>query len=131
MTLRGFKSYCLSRKGAEETYPHGDMSVWYKVMGKSFAWTFVREFKFNDQLAGPFTFINLKCEADRAIELRASYPSIIPGWHQNKKYWNSVFIDGSLEDSLIQEMIDHSYDLIVAGLTKKERLALEELEYAK
>ena len=130
MTLRGFKEYCLSKSGAEETHPHGENSVWFKVLGKSFAWTFVKEFKYEGEMAGPFTFINLKCDPNKALDLRASHSSIIPGWHQNKKMWNSVFMDGTLEDLLIQEMIDHSYNEVLEKMTEKDRLALKEFENA-
>ena len=127
MTFEEFKEYCLTKKGVEDTYPFKGEAVWMKVMGKMFAMTFVREFKYNGAMAAPFTFINLKCDPDKAISLRESYSAIQPGWHQSKKHWNSVFIDGSLPDSTIKELIDHSYEIVVDGLSKKLKEELASL----
>ncbi len=70
---------------------------------------------------------NLKCDPEYAIELREKYPEILPGYHMNKKHWNTVVFNGSVDDKMICKLIDHSYELVVAGLGKKERAILEEL----
>ena len=126
MTLEEFKNYCLSKKGVEATYPFKGEAVWMKVMGKMFALTFVQEFKMDGKLMPPFSFINLKCEPEYALGLREKHEAIRPGWHQNKDNWNSVWMDGSLTDELIKQLIDHSYDEVCKGLSKK---ALAELEH--
>ena len=124
MTLNEFIAYCNSKPGTSETYPFGDHAVWFKIGGKAFAWTFVKPFKFEEGVADPFTFINLKCEPSLAEELRQGYPAVIPGWHQNKKYWNSVFMDGTLTDQKIKFWIDHSYETVLSGLPKREQEAI-------
>lgn len=119
MTLEEFKAHCLAKTGAEETYPFGDQAVWFKVGGKAFAWTFVRPFRFGDETGRPFQFINLKCDPARAIRLREQFAAVNPGWHQSKKHWNSVFMDGSLPDADIRSWIDHSYEIVVAALPRE------------
>jgi len=127
MTLEEFKNYCLNKKGVEETYPFKGEAVWMKVMGKMFALAFVQEFKMDGKLMPPFSFINLKCEPGYALKLRENYEAIRPGWHQNKDNWNSVWMDGSLTDDFIEKLIDHSYDEVCKGLTKKALAELESL----
>ncbi|WNJ18229.1 MmcQ/YjbR family DNA-binding protein [Pontibacter sp. G13] len=112
-------SYCRSLPGAEETYPHGDHAVWFKVGDKGFAMTFVLPFTYEGSEAPPFHFLNLKCDPDHAISLRESHDAIIPGWHMNKKHWNSVFMDGSLTDDFIESMIKDSYQLVFQSLPKR------------
>lgn len=111
MDIESFRQYCLQLKGVEETLPFGPDTLVYKVMGKVFA------------LAGmddPEFQVNLKCEPEWAIELRESYPGqIIPGWHMNKKHWNTVFFEQGLGKELLLRLIDHSYNLVVDGLPKK------------
>lgn len=124
MNLEKFRNYCLAKKGTTEDFPHGDIAAWYKVGGKMFAMTFIKDFKYEGEMKPPFTFVNLKCDPERAENLRESYPAIIPGWHQSKKHWNSVFMDGSLSDDLIEELIDHSYELVFQRLPKKLREAI-------
>lgn len=125
MTLEIFKAYCLAKKGVTEEYPHGDISAWFKVMGKMFAMTMTSEFTYQGASAPAFYFINLKCEPERAMQLRESHAAVQPAWHQNKKHWNSVFMDNSLPDEFIFELIDHSYEIVYAKLPKKLRLSLE------
>lgn len=106
----------LAKPGAEETTPFGPDVLVYKVAGKMFA------------LASPDDFpssINLKCDPDRAELLRAEHPAIMPGYHMSKRHWNTVVLDGSVPSALVRELIDHSYDLVVAGLTKAERAKLD------
>ncbi len=112
MDIETFHTYCLSKKGVEETFPFDEVTMVLKVMGKMFAATSLKEETFR---------VNLKCDPEKALELREEYPSIIPGWHMNKKHWNTVYFEDGLEDSLLIELIDHSYDLVVKGLKKKDR----------
>jgi predicted DNA-binding protein (MmcQ/YjbR family) len=109
-------AHCLDLPGAEETYPFGDEVAVMKVGGKMFALV---------PLGSEPAVVNLKCDPARALELRAAYAGIRPGYHQNKRHWNSVDLDGSVEDDLVGAMIDDSYDLVVAGLP---RAAREELD---
>ncbi len=109
MNIEQFREYCISKKGVTEEFPFNETTLVFKVMGKMFA------------LAGieNFNAINLKCEPEKALELRASYPAITPGYHMSKKHWNTVIIDGSLSIEFITELIDESYNLVAATLTKK------------
>lgn len=102
---------CLSKKGAEETFPFGPSVLVFKVGGKMFALFDVDN----------FNGINLKCDPERSIELRETYSEITPAYHMNKKHWNTVKIDQSIDDQLIVDLIDHSYELVVASLPKKIR----------
>ena len=103
---------CLSLPGAEETTPFGPEVLVYKVGAKIFALTDPGEFP---------PRMNLKCDPARAAALREEHESITPGYHMNKRHWNTVRIDRSLSGSLIEDLIRHSYDLIVASLPKKQR----------
>jgi|SRR5690554_47782 len=119
MNIEDFRDYCLSKKGVTESFPFDEETLVFKVMGKMFALTGLDE---NPAKA------NLKCDPERAIELREEYPDLIyPGYHMNKKHWNTVAIESNLPHQLVVELIDHSYDLVVKGLTKKLRAALNEL----
>lgn len=103
---------CLSLPGAEETTPFGPDVLVYKVGGKVFALTDPGDFP---------PRMNLKCDPARAVTLREEYESIIPGYHMNKRHWNTVKIDRSVPDSLLRDLIRHSYDLVVASLPKGKR----------
>lgn len=100
-----------------EEFPFDESTLVFKVCGKMFALT---------GLENPDFKVNLKCDPERAIELRESYESIIAGFHMNKKHWNTVLVDGSFSDSFFRELIDHSYDLVVQGLPKKLRDQLDQ-----
>jgi predicted DNA-binding protein (MmcQ/YjbR family) len=115
MHIQEFYEYCLNLKGAEESFPFDDRTLAFKVGGKIFAITDVEDFE----------FINLKCDPDRALELREKHAEIVPGWHMNKKHWNSVNPHGDLDDNLIKELILHSYDLILGSLPAKQRKELD------
>lgn len=115
MTVADVIDCCLAKKGVEETSPFGPEVLVYKVCGKVFALTDPDEFP---------AYVNLKCDPERALELRDEYESIKPGYHMNKKHWNSVYLDGSLPPALIRGLIGHSYDLVVRGLRKDERESL-------
>lgn len=108
-------AHCLSLPGAVEETPFGPEVLVYKVGGKMFALT--------DPGDVPPS-INLKCDPERALTLRDRYRSIQPGYHMNKRHWNTVALGGSLPDGLVRELIDHSYALVVAGLSAKERARL-------
>jgi len=110
MDLPDVISHILSKSGAEETTPFGPETLVYKVGGKVFALTSPDEFPAR---------LNLKCDPERALELRDEYESIIPGYHMNKRHWNTLVLDGGLPSKLVRELIDHSYDLVVAALPKK------------
>jgi len=119
MNIEALRVYCLKKKGVEETFPFDEVTLVFKVMGKMFLLT---------GLDAPEFRINVKCDPEKAMELRENYPDVIPGFHMNKKHWNSVFCERDLDDKLIIEMIDHSYDLVVSKLTKKAKAELESLE---
>lgn len=102
---------CLGLPGAEETYPFGDGVAVCKVGGKMFALVNVED----DPV------VNLKCDPAHALELRAAYAGIRPGYHQDKRHWNSVDLDGTVEDALLRELVEDSYDLVVAGLPGRVR----------
>ncbi len=118
MDIESFREYCLAKPGTEETLPFGPDTLVFKVMGKMFALT---------GLDSPEFKVNLKCDPDRSLELREQYPEVQPGYHMSKKHWNTVSFEGALEESFLCELIDHSYDLVVASLPKKTRALLDEL----
>jgi len=103
MDLPDLLAHCLSKPGAEETTPFGPDTLVYKVGGKIFALTSPDEFP---------PRVNLKCDPERAIELRDRYESILPGYHMNKRHWNTVVLDGSVPTALVRELVDHSYQLV-------------------
>jgi len=116
MNRSELRDYCLSRRDANEDFPFGNDVAVYKVMGKMFALIPVN----------PSPQISLKCDPLWAEVLRQTYIAVTPAYHLNKKHWNGVIVDGSIPDSEIREMIDHSYEIVVKGLTKKEREKLEQ-----
>jgi predicted DNA-binding protein (MmcQ/YjbR family) len=117
MTPRELRALCLSFNAAVEEFPFTPEISVFKVRGKLFALT--------DLDARPLT-VNLKCDPEDAIRLRAEHPGlIVPGWHMNKRHWNTVTADGGLSDGLVRELVEDSYDLVVAGLPRAERLRLD------
>jgi len=118
MNVEEFREYCLIKKGVEESFPFDESTLVFKVMGKMFALTGLDREEFR---------INLKCDPERAIELRDEYPDIQPGWHMSKKHWNTVICEGDLEVNFIKELVDHSYDLVCSKLTKKLKAELANL----
>lgn len=106
------KAFCLAKQAASAGYPFGEGTLVFKVLSKMFA--LISE---DDE---PLR-MNLKCDPDDALALRAEHSAIIPGFHMNKKHWNSIILDGSLPNDLVAEMIDHSYDLVVLGMKKADR----------
>ena len=117
MDIEAMRAYCLSKKGTDEGFPFGDTTLVIKVGGKIFILI-----SLDNNLS-----VNLKCDPDRAIDLREANPAIIPGYHMNKKHWNTVVLDGSLSKNLILEMIDHSYDLVFQSLPVKLRFEIEQI----
>ena len=115
MTRDEVLAICLGLPAAEETYPFGDEVAVIKVCGKVFALVSLS--------AGPGS-VNLKCDPAQALELREAYPGIRPGYHQNKRHWNTVNLDGSVEDDVVRGLIEDSYDLVVAGLPRSIREGL-------
>jgi predicted DNA-binding protein (MmcQ/YjbR family) len=105
-------TFCSRLPGAVEDYPFGDAVAVYKVGGRMFA---------SIMLDGSPGFVNLKCNPELALELRAQYAAVRPGYHASKRHWNSVDLDGSVEDEALEEMIQHSYDLVVSRLPRKQR----------
>jgi predicted DNA-binding protein (MmcQ/YjbR family) len=111
MNIEQFRAYCLAKKGVEETFPFDDVTLVFKVMGKIFAITGLDAEEFS---------VNLKCDPEKAIELREEHPEDIrPGWHMNKKHWNTVHFEGGLDQGFLQQLTDHSYDLIIKSLPRK------------
>ena len=109
MDLAQFRKYCLSKPRATEGTPFGPDVPAFKVSGKMFALAALDEVP---------TTVNLKCDPDLALELRDRYEQVTPGYHMNKKHWNSVGIQGGIPDPELRKMIDHSYDLVAKGLPK-------------
>lgn len=119
MTIDSFRDYCLAKKGVTEGLPFGPDTLVFKVMGKMFALVALDEVPLR---------ANLKCEPDRAIQLREEYDGqIIPGYHMNKQHWNTLVMDHRLDPKLILELVDHSYELVVSSLTGKLKKELENL----
>jgi predicted DNA-binding protein (MmcQ/YjbR family) len=113
MDLEQFREYCLGKRAAAERTPFGNDVLVFKVRGKIFALFALDEF--------PAT-ANLKCDPDLALELRDRYEQVRPGYHMNKKHWNTVEIDADIPDAELRRMIDHSYDLVIKSLPKRKKL---------
>jgi predicted DNA-binding protein (MmcQ/YjbR family) len=116
MTAAALRRACLEMPGAEETFPFGPENSVFKVEGKIFAISPLRH-------ENPLR-ISLKCEPGLAEQLRAGHAAITPGYHLNKRHWNTVVVDGSIPDAMVRDMIEDSYDLIVARLPKRRQQAL-------
>lgn len=119
MHIEAFRAYCLSKKGVTEGFPFDGDTLVFKVMGKMFALVSLEKLPAR---------ANLKCDPERAVSLRESFDGrILPGYHMSKTHWNTLHIE-QLPQGLVGELIDHSYDLVVAGLPKSAREELETLE---
>jgi predicted DNA-binding protein (MmcQ/YjbR family) len=114
MDLQELRDYCLSKPGATEAFPFGEDTLVFKVLGKMFALVSVSS----------SDWVNLKCEPERALELRAAYEEIRPGYHMNKRHWNTVQLDGRLSRAQVEELVDHSFECVAAGLSRATRRAL-------
>jgi predicted DNA-binding protein (MmcQ/YjbR family) len=102
MDIVALRDYCITKKGASESFPFGEDTLVFKVKGKIFALV---------NLDGELS-INLKCDPSLAIELRERFSAVIPGYHMNKKHWNTVMLNGSVPDKEVFSWIDHSFDLV-------------------
>jgi predicted DNA-binding protein (MmcQ/YjbR family) len=118
MNIETLVEYCMAKKGVEETFPFDDVTLVLKVMGKMFALIPTD----NETLS-----LALKCDPEYAIELRERHEEITAAWHMSKKHWNGVNCEGTLKAAFIYELVDHSYDMVVKGLTKKDQLVLSSL----
>ncbi|MCX6169207.1 MAG: MmcQ/YjbR family DNA-binding protein [Ignavibacteriales bacterium] len=112
MDIEKVRNYCIKKKMTSEGFPFGEEVLVFKVMNKMFCLA---------NLTPPYT-INLKCDPEYAVELREKYSAVTAGYHMNKIHWNTIFLDGSIPDKEILSWIDHSYELIVASLPKKDQL---------
>ena len=109
MDIESLRTYCLKKKGVEEDFPFGETTLVFKVKGKMFLLTSLNE----DVLS-----FNAKCDPEKAIELRERYDAVQPGYHMNKKHWNTIIVDGSVPAKQLKEWIDDSYDLVSAKKKK-------------
>ena len=110
MDIETLREYCLAKKEVEEGFPFGETTLVFKVKGKIFLLA---------SLDAPVLQFNVKCDPEQAIEWREQYASVIPGYHMNKKLWNTVIMDGSIGNKVVRQMIDDSYRLVVLSLPKK------------
>ena len=115
MNIEQIREYCLKKKGVTEEFPFDEDTLVFKVAGKIFLLASLESIPLQ---------INLKCEPEKAINLREEYESVQPGYHMNKKHWNSIIIDGTVPSQKLFEWIDDSYNLIVAGLNKSDKEAI-------
>ena len=115
MNIEEFREYCLAKAGATESLPFGSDTLVFKVGGKMFALCSLSQYE---------NGIALKCEPERAVELREQYPQVRPGYHMSKVHWNTVELDGSVHAREVKDWIDDSYDLVVKGLKRADREAL-------
>jgi len=115
MNIEEVRDYCLVKKAVTESFPFDEHTLVFKVMGKMFALC---------GLDRNPSQVNLKCNPDRAIELRETHDGVIEGWHMSKVHWNTVFID-QLPPELLKELIDHSYEMVVSKFTKKLKAELD------
>lgn len=118
MNVEQFRTYCLAQKGVTEDFPFGESTLCLRVVGKIFAITGLDSERFT---------VNLKCDPEFALELREHHIEVQPGWHMNKKHWNTVDFEGDLDDAMLRSLIDHSYAQVVKSLKKAERILLEQI----
>ena len=122
MNLETYYEYCLSKKGVTEHFPFDEDTLVFKVGGKIFALSSLNQWEKGQPS------VNLKCDPERAQELRAEYDDIQPGFHMNKIHWNTVAVNRDVQDAFFKELIDHSYELVFKSLTKKMQSEIHELE---
>ena len=120
MNIEEFRDYCLSKKHVTECFPFDTTTLVFKVLGKMFALVSLTRWELGEAA------INLKAAPEYSTELRAHYNSIRPGFHMSKKHWNTLYLhEGELKPELIKKLIDHSYDMVLKGMTRKMRDSLE------
>jgi predicted DNA-binding protein (MmcQ/YjbR family) len=117
MNIESLRTYCLNKKGVTESFPFDNQTLVFKIFNKIFLIA---------GLDNPISF-NAKCDPERAILLREEYPEITPGYHMNKKHWNTVYYNGSLSDHFLHQLIDHSYHLILQSLSKAKQIEINQL----
>ena len=115
MNAAGLRAWCLEQTGAVEEFPFGPETSVFKVAGKIFALS---------ALGRAPLEVSVKCDPDIAVALRASHAAIRPGYHLNKRHWNTVTLDGSLDDALVRDLVEDSYDLVVSALPRRTRALL-------
>jgi len=118
MNIEELREYCLSQKATEECFPFDEETLVFKVMGKAFLLTGIE--------SKPLQF-NVKCDPEKTIALREKYSCVLPGYHMNKKHWNTVVCDNSVPVKLYKEWIKHSYEMVVTGLSRKQKAELEKI----
>ncbi|MEN8194627.1 MAG: MmcQ/YjbR family DNA-binding protein [Bacteroidota bacterium] len=117
MDIENLRKYCLNKTGTSESLPFDETTLVFKVMSKIYCLL---------NMQPPFS-INLKCDPEKAVELREQFDEVQPGYHMNKKHWNTIFLNGEIKDSQITQWINDSYNLVVTGLSKKEKEELAKL----
>ena len=122
MTIDIYYDYCLSKKGVTEHFPFDEDTLVFKVGGKMFALSSLKEWE-NGKPS-----LNLKCDPDWAQELRGQYDEIEPGYHMSKIHWNTIAVNSEISDTFVKELIDHSYDLVFKSLTKKIQTEIQNSE---
>jgi predicted DNA-binding protein (MmcQ/YjbR family) len=115
MDIESLREYCLKKFAVEEGFPFGETTLVFKVKGKMFLLA---------GLENPVLQFNVKCDPEKAIEWREQFAAVQPGYHMNKKLWNTVVVDGSISNKILREMIDDSYLLVVKSLPKKDQAGL-------
>lgn len=113
VNIEELRDYCLDKPGVTESFPFGEETLVFKVGDKIFMLTGLGEHSFN-----------VKCDPEHAVELREQYSEVKPGYHMNKKHWNTVHTDGSLTNKQLREMVDHSYNLVFLSLSKKMQVEI-------
>ncbi len=117
MNIEELRDYCISKPAVTETFPFDENTLVFKVAGKMFLLT---------DLVDAFS-MNIKNSPEKILELTEQYPSVLPGYHMNKKYWVTVMINGSIADALLKQWIDESYNLVISGFSRKEKLLYTEM----
>lgn len=122
MHVEQLRDFCIAKKGVTEHFPFDEVTLVFKVMNKMFALSSLDKWEKGEES------INLKCDPEKAIVLREEFEGINPGWHMNKRLWNTVTINNAdVSDDLLRKLINHSYELVVKRLTKKAQKELENL----
>ena len=121
MNIQQLYEFCLSKKGVTEHFPFDEDTLVFKVGGKMFCLTSLQKWEKDEPS------LNLKCDPDKAEELRAEYEAIIPGYHMSKKHWNTVSFHSDVNDTMMCELINASYDMVFSSLTKKVQIEIQAL----
>ena len=122
MNIQQLYEFCLSKKGVTEHFPFDEDTLVFKVGGKMFCLTSLKQWESNEPS------LNLKCDLDKAEVLRAEYEAIQPGYHMNKKHWNTIEFHSDVNDKMMYQLINESYDLVFNSLTKKIQSEIKEFE---